>query len=428
MCFTCFGDHKGHKIDDVKKVCERYKSKMELTLLPGLHMKQRQLEGAVEHWNGIMNTEQAGRQMRNDHISKEIKLLKNMLNEYMVDRISGMIAYNCKMTNQLISQCENKKKIVEKDLINVKKLISDIISDTDPARTLLTFTEITKRGDHDIEKLSDYAMDLPKKAIHMTLDPIWRKKLEEFSNSFKMTISGVEEDNIELPEEILDEKKIFSLNNLPYSIKITEMEEQIKALIPLKNVMSLDCMFDRQKVMVHFSTLNVGFLSLHKDTTPETVFGWEIKLQREIQPIRSSSKVTEKGIEINLIKAKKEQWEILERAASPIISESSELTQNDSTSVDYTTQSSQPCQSPKPSTSYGSCVTAGSKKRPSMDGSECPSNTNSGRKKRKSFQNSEEQVEDLLKEMVDKKEIEHFITTKVCCPLYYKEVCNSVTK
>lgn len=75
--------------------------------------------------------------MRNDHISKEIKLLKNMLNEYMVDRISGMIAYNCKMTNQLISQCENKKKIVEKDLINVKKLISDIISDTDPARTLL---------------------------------------------------------------------------------------------------------------------------------------------------------------------------------------------------------------------------------------------------------------------------------------------------
>lgn len=65
------------------------------------------------------------------------------------------------------------------------------------------------RGDHDIEKLSDYAMDLPKKAIHMTLDPIWKKKLEEFSNSIKMTISGVEEDNMELPVEILDESKYF---------------------------------------------------------------------------------------------------------------------------------------------------------------------------------------------------------------------------
>ncbi|CAG2246655.1 unnamed protein product [Mytilus edulis] len=192
-----------------------------------------------------------------------------------------------------------------------------------------------------------------------------------------MTISGVEEDNIELPVEILDEKKIFSLNNLPYSIKITEMEEQIKALIPLKNVMSLDCMFDRQKVMVHFSTFQ------------------------------------------------KEQWEILERAASPIISESSELTQNDSTSVDYTTQSSQPCQSPKPSTSYESCVTAGSKKRPSMDGNDCPSNTNSGRKKRKSLQNSDEQVEDLLKEMVDKKEIEHFITTKILMAYPEYDVANN---
>lgn len=431
MCFTCFGDHKGHKIDDVKKVCERYKSKMELTLLPGLHMKQRQLGGAVEHWNGIMQTEQAGRLERNEHISKELKLMKNMLNEYLMDRISGMSAYNCKMTNQLIKHCENKKKIVEKDLINVNKLISDIISDTDPARTLLTFTEITKRGDHDIEKLSDYAMDLPKKAIHMKLDPIWRKKLEEFSNSVKMTMSGVEEDGLELPVEILDEKKIFSLNNLPYSIKITEMEEQIKALIPLNNVTSLDCMFDKQKVMVHFSTLNKEFLTLHKDATPETVFGWEIKLQREIQPVKSSSKVIEEGIEINLIKAKKEQWEILQRAASPIISESSELASKDSTSVKNTPQSSQPSTSigsysapcttnstdislsPKPSTSYGSCVTSSSKKRPSLDGNEYPSNCRSGRKKRKSLQHTDEQVADLLKEMVDKKEIEHFISSKI---------------
>ncbi|OPL20993.1 hypothetical protein AM593_08335, partial [Mytilus galloprovincialis] len=181
-------------------------------------------------------------------------------------------------------------------------------------------------------------------------------------------------------------------------------------------------------------------MSLNKETTPgnnkkerkkarkaanKSAKKEDSKFKREIQPVKSSSKVTEEGIEINLIKAKKEQWEILERAASPIISERSELAQKDSTSVGNTTQSSQPCQSPKPSTSYGSCVTVGSKKRPSMDGNDCPSNTNSERKKRKSLQNSDEQVEDLLKEMVDKKEIEHFITTKILMAYPEFDVANN---
>ncbi|XP_076074330.1 ubiquitin carboxyl-terminal hydrolase 19-like [Mytilus galloprovincialis] len=109
-----------------------------------------------------------------------------------------------------------------------------------------------------------------------------------------------------------EEEPVYQLEHVKNSF--LEKDDTMTVQIYVKEVKkdTVEVNMTDQTFSVKFSTMNPQFLNLHKDTTSDTIFNWEVKLKHEIVPEKCRYKLTPSVLEITLSKEVSRRWGALE--------------------------------------------------------------------------------------------------------------------